>query len=133
MEDTKIYEFRTLKATDIFLFTKLLKKIGLTSFGDVTMSDDFQTAINVFTNGKKEKREQQELAVGKMIFTFVDVVLERLDECENEIFTILSKTSNLSRKEVENLDLNIFIEMIYDFVKKEEFGVFFKRATALLE
>ena len=131
-EIKKPYEFRKLKSTDIFLFTKLIKKIGLSSFGEITMDGDFQKALGVFT-GEQGEGQDNELTAGKMVFKITDVILDKLDNCENEILTILTKTSNLSREEVENLDLDIFITMIYDFVKKEEFMGFFKRATQLFK
>ena len=60
-----------------------------------------------------------------------EVVLTNMNKCENEIYQLLSNVSNLSVKEVETLDAVIFLEMIIDFVKKDEFKDFFKVVSRL--
>lgn len=125
----KVYEFRRLVATDVFLMTRILSKIGLNKFSGCFKSEEVQKLIN---NTKED--EDRTLTVGAGIFLEVlQVVMESLDKCEADIYNLLATTSNLTVDEVKALDCVIFFEMLQDFIKKEEFLDFFKAASRLLK
>lgn len=127
---TKEYEFRKLNATDLFVLMKLIKKIGVSSFTDVISPE----AMQAFTKGEKGKTTDDEaLAVGTMMFGIAELIVEKLADCEDEVFNLLSRTSNLSKAEVKNLDIDVFVKMVFDFVKKEEFMSFFDAVIASLK
>lgn len=128
MEATKPYEFRKLKSTDLFLMMKIIKKIGIDNVSDVIADKNIQ---NIFT-GKQGKTEDDFYNIGKAMFGVAQLIIERLSDCENEIYEMLGATSNLTVKQIKDIDPNTFIDMIYDFVNKDDFMGFFKHVMALL-
>ena len=127
--DTKIYEFRKLKSTDTFVMFKILSKIGVNEFTECLEKDSVKQMF-----GLAEKTDDATTIVGMSVMLEVaNIVLGNLPKCENEIYQLLSDTSNLSVKEIKELDFAVFIEMIIDFVKKEEFADFIRVASKLFK
>lgn len=122
---TKKYKFRKFKSTDLFMMTKLIKKVGINHFAELFSSKE---AIEVF-KGEDNKDEQ----LGFMILSVGQLLIERIDSAEKEIFDILSATSNLTVEEIQDLDLITFTDMVFDFVKKDDFMGFFNHVMALLK
>lgn len=119
-ENTKPYEFRKLNATDIFTMARLVSKVGVKTFEGIF---DINGLVDV--NG--ERSEQDIIEVGaKAILGIADTIIDRLCACEREIYEVLEKTSNLTLKEIQELAPDVFVDMIYDFVKKEELPDFYR-------
>ena len=122
-KDTKKYEFRKLNSTDIFPLMKLVKKIGVKSFAGIIESIDVSSV----------EGENKEYEVGlTTILKIADLLIDRLADCEKEIYAILERTSDLSFDELKALDIDVFVEMIIDFVKKDEFMAFSNAVLKLL-
>lgn len=127
--DTKIYEFRKLKSTDTFVMFKILSKIGVNEFTECLEKDSVKQMF-----GLVEKTDNATTIMGMSVMLEVaNIILANLPKCENEIYQLLSDTSNLSVKEVKELDFAVFMEMVVDFIKKEEFADFIKVASRLLK
>lgn len=125
----KVYEFRRLIATDVFLMTRILSKIGLNKFSGCFKSEEVQKLIN-----DTKEDDNRTVTVGAGIFLeILQVVMESLDKCEADIYNLLATTSNLTVEEIKALDCVIFFEMLQDFFMKEEFLDFFKAASRLLK
>jgi hypothetical protein len=131
----KAYEFRRLQSKDIFLMTKIISKIGLSEFAALYQKGSAKDAISALISKKaseKAKKDDDFISIGiEIAMELAEVVLTNMNKCENEIYQLLSNVSNLSVKEVETLDAVIFLEMIIDFVKKDEFKDFFKVVSRL--
>lgn len=122
-KDTKKYEFRKLNSTDLFPLMKLVKKIGVKSFAGIIESIDVSNV----------EGEDKEYEVGlTTILKIADLLIDRLADCEKEIYAILERTSDLSFDELKALDIDVFVEMIIDFVKKDEFMAFSNAVLKLL-
>ena len=64
-------------------------------------------------------------AIGISIaFDIGSVILNNLPKCQNEIFAFLADITGMKAKDIENATLPEFAEMIFEFVKKEEFRDF---------
>lgn len=127
--DTKIYEFRKLNSTDTFLMFKILGKIGVNEFTECLEKDSVKQMF-----GLAEKTDNATTIMGmSVMLEIANVILGNLPKCENEIYQLLSNTSNLSVKEVKELDFAVFIEMVIDFVTKEEFADFIRVASRLFK
>lgn len=126
-EIKKPYEFRKLKADDLFLVLNLVKKIDLKS-----LSTAYQSGLNkvVEVQGKEVNNEEY-AEVGVAMFNVAQIIIERITECKNEIYDLLVATSNLSLEEIKELDLATFIEMIKDFCTQKEFTSLFTQAIQL--
>ena len=131
----KAYEFRRLQSKDIFLMTKIISKIGLSEFAALYQNGSAKDAISALISKKaseKAKKDDDFISIGiEIAMELAEVVLTNMNKCENEIYQLLSNVSNLSVKEVETLDAVIFLEMIIEFVQKEEFKDFFKVVSRL--
>lgn len=115
----KKWEFRKLKATDITLVTNIISAIGIKSIMtgiDISSMEDSNGNVDFMKIGT---------AIGSNL---IGIIFDNYEKCENMLYKLLSDTSNLSYEEVKDLDFDEYLEMLYDFIKKEEFMGFFKRA-----
>ena len=124
----KPYELRKLKSTDLFLVLNLVKKIGIATFADAVVDDGFK---QIFT-GTEDKTEEDYANVGKTVFNIIQLIIERLTDCQNEIYDLLEAVSNLNRQQLEDLDMDVFMEMVVELVGKDEFRQLFTRVVSLL-
>lgn len=120
----KPYTFRKLCASDIVPMTTIIKKIGIKEFKSFVEGDKLNTIMEAFS-GKGDEKSVEALGV-TIAFELLDIVLEKLPNCEKDIFQLLSQTSNLSVEEVGALGLADFAEMVIDFFKKDDFKDFIK-------
>ncbi len=125
------WKFRELKGKDIFLMLPVLKKIGINNIKKC-FNGDIVKGIVATSKGKDYDKQVEAATLGAML-EFGQVLIEGLDNCENEIFNLLEKTSNLSRGEIENLSMVELPTMIIDFVKKDEFKDFLKVAQSYIK
>lgn len=118
----KVYTFRKLNSTDTFLMFKIIGKIGVNDF---TKSFDKDTVQDLIKNTKGAENANTIVGISVML-EMANVVISNLPKCEAEIYQMLANTSNLSVKQVKELDFVTFTEMVVDFIKKEEFKDFIK-------
>lgn len=128
----KPYEFRRLKSTDVFLMSKIIGKIGVNEFTACFEKDGIKKMISSVT-GEGEEVDFASVVGISVILEIANVILGNLPKCEREIFQMLASVSEMSQKDVEELDAVVFMEMIIDFIKKEEFKDFIKVASRLFK
>lgn len=136
MSETNIkpYEFRTLSAEDIFPMFNIINKIGITEIKTFIEGGGMKDVLSAFITGDDNKDENSVTKLGiSVFFELASIILRNLPKCENDVFQLLSSTSNLSVEQVRKLDLATFTEMIIDFVKKEEFKDFIKVVSKLFK
>ena len=114
----KPYTFRTLKADDLFLMINLVKKIGIDKIG------------KSITDMKGENKDVLAVNVG---MAFFQLLLDSISNAKKEIYELLSSVSNLSYEEVENLDIDVFTDMVNDFVEMKSVKNLFQRVVSLLK
>lgn len=130
----KPYMFRSLKSKDLFPMVKIISKIGLNELSAVLDKNTMQQLVNQAKNEAENNGDALAYLVGVDVITkIVNKVLEHLPDCQKEIYTLLSNTSNLSVQELEELELATFIEMVFDFVRMDGFKDFFKAASKCLK
>ena len=135
----KPYTFRPLGGEDVFLMFKIMGKIGLKEFNACFENDGIKGLVAHLV-GVKMKQAAEAEETPSVSVTYISVILEVADvlfnniaKCENEVFQMLSQTSNLSVKQVKELPLAQFTEMVIDFIKKEEFRDFIKVVSELFK
>lgn len=120
----KKYTLRALKASDFFLVTRILSKIGVKEFKRCFESEDIKAAVRDMM--KQDGGEADVASIGMaVVFDIASVVLERMENCEKDIYKLLSCLSSMTEKEVMNLPMVDFGEMVIDVVKHEGFRDFF--------
>ena len=79
----KVYEFRKLKATDLFLVLKLVKKIGLNA-----LTEAYYNGLDkVAEANKQENTNDTDYAeIGIAMLGVAQIIVERIIDCENEIY-----------------------------------------------
>ena len=121
-----VYTFRTLNSTDTFLMFKILGKVGINEFTDCFNKNSVKEMLSGGSNTAT--------AVGiSVMLEAANVIIGNLPKCEQEIYQMLSQTSNLSVDQVKELDFTTFIQMVIDFVKKDEFRDFIKVVSRLFK
>lgn len=119
----KKYTLRALKASDFFLVTRILSKIGVKEFKRCFESEEIKAAVK---DVMKDGGEADVASIGMaVVFDIASVVMERMEDCEKDIYKLLSCLSAMTEKEVQNLPMADFGEMVIDVVKHEGFRDFF--------
>ena len=126
----KPYTFRTLGTSDVFVMFKIISAIGINEFADCLDSDKMKELLK---NGGSETEDFAFTVGVSMILEVANVIFGNIGKCEKEIYQILSQTSNLSVKEVKDLDAVVFFEMIIDFIRKDEFKDFIRVVSKLFK
>lgn len=131
----KPYKFRTLSSVDTFLMFKIISKIGVKEFNVLFENEGIKNLVMSMMGEKKADGEGQSVSVTyiAVVLEVADVIFKNVPKCENEIFQMLSQTSNLTIDQVKNLSFAEFTEMVIDFVKKEEFRDFIKVVSKLFK
>ena len=125
----KPYTFRLLGADDIFLMAKIIKQIGIKEFKACFDGDGIKSLIQNAVLDKKDGEDSDSsiISVGVSVaLDIADVILGNLPKCKDDIYQMLSQTSNLTVEEIKAPgNAVMFVEMVIDFIKKEEFKDFF--------
>jgi hypothetical protein len=117
--ETPKYILETPKATDVFTLASIIGKIGINKFSSILQKEEIQTLVKEVSKKKSVSNDDISIIAGIGVFTEIaQVILVGMPLCENEIYVLLSNTSNLTIDEVKKLDGVTFLEMIIDFFKK---------------
>ena len=129
----KRYTFRKLSSDDIFLMLSIFGKIGVKQLKNCFDDDSLEMLMASFKgNGFDDKAL---IAIGVAIgFDGVDIILNNLPKCKNEIYALLAQVADgsVSEDEIRD-DALLFMEMLTDFIKKEEFPAFIKVVSKLFK
>ena len=126
----KPYTFRRLSTQDIFPMLRLLNKIGLKDLRD---NDNIKNIVMLSTSAP-EKKKIDVNKIGMDVFLEIAcLIVDNIPKCEVELYTILSTTSDRTVDEIKAQDMAVTLEMIVDFIRKEEFGDFFKAVLKLFK
>lgn len=131
VENEKKYELRALQAKDIFAMTRIISCIGIKEFRSCFESDDVKAVIAAMKNGDKTANVDS-VGIAVMI-SAADVIINNIGKAEQYIYQFLANLSGMSKKELEELEMLTFIEMITDVFKKDEFKDFFKLASRFVK
>ncbi len=132
----KPYTFRTLGGEDVFLMFRIIGKIGVKEFNACFENDGIKH-LAASMMGEKMANADDETSVSvtyiSVVLELADVIFRNLPKCENEVFQMLSQTSDLTVAQVKKLTLAQFTEMVIDFIKKDEFRDFIKVVSKLFK
>lgn len=130
MSEEKAYTLREMTAEDVFPMFKIISGIGLKEFKGCFEADSVKAAIK----GGAEEEEPDAAEVGFTIaLGIADVLFSNLPKCKNDIYKLLSGLSGMSTKEIAALPMAVFMNMVVDTIKKEEFADFFQAAARLFK
>ena len=123
-------ELRKLVSRDIFPMCGILKKIG---------SKELKGAINganIIELASENRKVNPETITLDIILDIAGIIIANLPQCEKELYAFLESIivvddetarKNL-RKDLENMPIDEFAQLIIDVISKDEFKDFFKVA-----
>ena len=130
----KKYEFRQLGAKDMFLMFNIISKIGLNEFATVFDNGGIVEVVKRMSEDEKASDSGAMVAVATVAMDIAHIILGNIGKCEDEIYKLLAQTSNLTVKEITaEGNAVMFLEMVIDFCKKDEFPAFFKAVSKLFK
>lgn len=119
VEETPKYIFHDPKAPDVFTMAGIIGKIGINKFSNILQKEEIQSLVKDVSKKKSISSDDISMITGIGVFTEIaQVILVSMDKCEDDIYKLLSSTSNLTIEEVKELDGVTFVEMIIDFFKR---------------
>lgn len=130
MSEEKAYTLREMTAEDVFPMFKIISSIGLKEFKGCFEADRVKAAIKGGAEGEKPDAAEVGFTIALGI---ADVLFSNLPKCKNDIYKLLSGLSGMSTKEIAALPMAVFMNMVVDTIKKEEFADFFQAAARLFK
>lgn len=130
METVKPYTLRKLETADVFPMFRLLNKIG---FKDLKDNEGLKKALFMFMGGNiKGKVDVNELGMD-IFFEVAAVLFDSIPKAETEFYSLLASVAGVKVDDIKKQSPAVTLEMIVDFVKKEEFADFFSVASKLFK
>lgn len=131
------FELRTLKSDDLFPMFGILSKIGFKDLKEIITLDKIKDMKSMISQKDDEDEDENTDATTMLgvsvVMEVVSIIMKNLPSCKNEIYTFLSGLSGMTVKEIGNLDMVTFTEMIVAVVQKQEFKDFFKVVSKLFK
>ncbi len=130
----KPYTFRKLSSPDVFLMFTIISKIGINEFMACLEGNSLKSLVKALTSGEENVEDIYIMGAVAGSLEIAQVIFGNLHKCEKEIYKLLEQTSNLSVAEITaEGNAVMFIEMVIDFLKKEEFPDFIKVVSKLFK
>lgn len=110
------HNLRKVNATDLFIVTTIISKIGLRELKECFKGEE---TLEIIQNINKEGNNDTELAtVGMSVMVDVlEVICRNLEKCQSDIFRLLANLSGMKIPAIEKLDGTEFIEMLTIVIK----------------
>lgn len=128
-----LYVLRNPKATDIASFLKLFSKLRIKELKESISGDTLKSIIQIERDKNKDDDDAFERIGISLAFEMIDIIIERLSECQWEVFKCLSCLSGMSVEDIAELDLSVFTQMLYDAIMLPGFADFIKVVSRLYE
>lgn len=133
-EEKKPYEFRKLSTKDVFLMFRIIGKIGINEFKTVFDDGGLVDIVGAMSDEAKQSDNGAYAAAAVVALDVGNVIFSNIGRCEDEIYQLLSQTSNVPVEKITaEGNAVMFLEMLIDFFKKEEFPAFFKVVSKLFK
>lgn len=133
LEAEKRYTFRKLSSDDMFLMLTIFGKIGVRELKKCFNGESLESLIASFKGAVSNDKALVQIGVS-IGFDAVDIILGNLPKCKNEIYQLLSDATDgaITVDEISS-DALLLMEMLVDFVHKEEFPAFIKVVSKLFK
>ena len=110
---------------------KIISKIGIKNFKQCFDNEETKATIEQLREGASEA-DVASLGINIAIDAG-DVILTNLPKCEKEVYMFLSNISGLKEKEIAELPMGTFAEMVVDVIKMDGFKDFIQAVSKLLK
>ena len=127
------FELRGLKSDDMFPMFGILSKIGFKDLKNSLTPDRVTELTTAFQKQDGSDADMSTYLGFNIMLEAVEIIMKNLPSCKMEIYTLLSSLSGMTVKQIADLDMVTFTEMIIAVVQKEEFKDFFKVVAKLFK
>jgi len=125
----KAYVLRELQSKDVFLMSRIISKIGIKEFKSCFETEEVQKLI---AEGTDAAASVERIGLSVMV-DIAGVVLSNVTHAEQDIYSFLADLSGKTAKDIAELDMVVFAEMIIDVVQKDQFKDFIKVVSKLFK
>ena len=132
MDEVK-FELRGLKSDDMFPMFGILSKIGFKDLKNSMTPDKVTELTTAFQKQEGDSNDMSTYLGFNIMLEAVEIIMKNLPSCKMEIYTLLSSLSGMTVKQIADLDMVTFTEMVIAVVQKEEFKDFFKVVLKLFK
>lgn len=119
------YTLRKPKATDIFVVSKIIRGVGLKNVAKCFNSDEINLIKKSMSGEKVSDETLSQVGITIMV-SIGDLILDKLDDVKDDVIKLMSLLSGLKTKEIEDLSLVDFAEMLMAIIKNPDFVDFIK-------
>lgn len=142
VQEVKRYKLRKLSSKDISPMVKILKRIDLKRlknvFSNIDLSEYIKSKNDTETEDikteeiediKTEEKSKSNAIIqigGAIVLEAIPMILDAIDNSIDDFNKLLANVANVELEEIENLELDIYFNLVYDFINKEEFVGFIK-------
>ena len=121
------YELRNPQASDLFVVSKIIKAIGLKNVANCFNNEEIKAFKDKITERGTPASDEELQKAGLMMMTSIgELIFEKLDIVQEDIFKFLSNLSGLSMDDVKSMDIVEFAEMVMTVIKNPKFADFIK-------
>lgn len=121
------YELRNPQASDLFVVSKIIKTVGIRNIANCFKSEEIEAFKAEFVDKGIPMTEEDEYKAGMIAMTAIgELVFEKLDLVQDEIFTFTSNLSGMTIAQVASMDIVDFAEMFMEIIKNPKFADFIK-------
>jgi len=124
----KPYTLRKLCADDIFPMCSILKRTGFKELKSCFDKDTIKNMVN-----KGEANADVESIGFAIIMDIASIIISNMENCKDSLYQFLSSLTGMSKKEIGELDMDVFFELIIDVMTKDEFKGFIKVASRFMK
>lgn len=125
----KAYVLRELQSKDVFIMSRIISKIGIKEFKSCFETEEVQKLI---AEGTDAAASVERIGLSVMV-DIAGVVLSNVTHAEQDIYSLLADLSGKTVKDIAELDMVVFAEMIIDVVQKDQFKDFIKVVSKLFK
>lgn len=125
------FELRELKSQDIFPMMKILGNIGMDELKDIVSEENIKSLITTINNAENKNEDVAVVLGFNLVLEIAGVVMNNLPKCEKDIYKFLGGLSGMTEKQIADLPMVTFAEMIMAVIDKDEFKDFFKVVSRL--
>lgn len=139
-----------LKSSDVWQMVRILKRIDITGAvksidPELLKSLDYKAPTMMrggeevplpeekYTRAQKKEKEKAEEARDKLLWQILEILMDNIGACEDDVNKMLATGIGKDVAFIRAMDATDYIDLIMQFVTREEFGDFFTHAIKSLQ
>lgn len=123
------YELRKMTSADIFPMCTIIKKIGIDEVKKIINSPELMSLVS-----NSKGKDDRTTAIGmSFMLDIASLIVGNIPKIEADLYKFLASMAKTTEKELREISLADFLELVIAVMKHEDFKDFFKVASQLLK